>query len=119
LCAYAYRVGRNIALKKLRSNTATIRRADYDLSLEELADCIPAGDLWEQMEAKELGQLIARFLDGQAKENRVVFLRRYWFGDSAKAIAASLGLKERTVSARLSRTRAALKDYLNKEGYSL
>ena len=119
LCAYACRVGRNIALKKLRSNTAAIRRADYDLSLEELAGCIPAGDLWEQMEAKELGQLIARFLDGQAKENRVVFLRRYWFGDSVKTIAASLGLKERTVSARLSRTRTALKDYLNKEGFWL
>ena len=119
LCAYAYRVGRNIALKKLRSNTAAIRRADYDLSLEELAGCIPAGDLWEQMEAKELGQLIVRFLDGQPKENRVIFLRRYWFCDSVKHIAASFGLKERTVSARLSRTRAALKDYLNKEGYTL
>ena len=29
LCAYAYRVGRNIALKRLRSNTAAIRCADY------------------------------------------------------------------------------------------
>ena len=118
LCAYAYRVGRNIALKRLRSNTAAIRCADYDLSLDELAGCIPAGDLWEQMEARELGQLIVRFLDGQSKDNRVVFLRRYWFGDSVKAIAHSLGLQERAVSARLSRTRAALKDYLNKEGYS-
>ena len=117
LCAYAYRVGRNIALKRLRSNTAAIRRTDYDLSLDELAECIPAGDLWEQMEARELGRLMVRFLDGQSKDNRVVFLRRYWFGDSVKAIALSLGLKERTVSARLSRTRAALLDYLNKEGY--
>lgn len=119
LCAYAYRVGRNTALKRLRSNTAAIRRADYDLSLEELADCIPAGDLWEQMEARELGALLNRFLDGQSKDNRVVFVRRYWFGDSVKNIARDLGLKERTVSARLSRTRAALKDYLNKEGYHL
>ena len=118
LCAYAYRVGRNIALKRLRSNTAAIRYADYDLSLDELAECIPAGDLWEQMEARELGRLMVRFLDGQSKDNRVVFLRRYWFGDSVKAIALSLGLKERTVSARLSRTRAALLDYLNKEGYA-
>ena len=119
LCAYAYRVGRNIALKRLRSNTAAVRRADYDLSLDELADCIPAGDLWERMEARELGSLLNRFLDGQSKENRIVFVRRYWFGDSVKNIARGLGLKERTVSARLSRTRAALKDYLNKEGYNL
>ena len=119
LCAYAYRTGRNVALKRLRSNTAAIRCADYDLSLEELADCIPDGDLWEQMEARELGRLLDRFLDTQSKANRVVFLRRYWFGDSVKNIARNLGLKESTVSARLSRTRSALKDYLNKEGYTL
>ena len=119
LCAYAYRTGRNIALKRLRSNTAALRRADYDLSLEELSACIPAGDFWEQVEARELGRILNVFLDSQSKENRVVFLRRYWFGDSVKVIAKSLNLKEGTVSARLSRTRAALKHYLNKEGYTL
>ena len=119
LCAYAYRTGRNIALKRLRSNTAAIRRADYDLSLEELAGCIPAGDFWEQIEARELGRILNAFLDSQSKENRVVFLRRYWFGDSVKAIAKSLSLKEGTVSARLSRTRTALKHHLIAEGYDL
>ena len=119
LCAYAYRTGRNIALKRLRSNTAAIRRADYDLSLEELAGCIPAGDLWEQMEARELGRILNAFLESLSKENRIIFLRRYWFGDSVKSIAKSLGLKEGTVSARLSRTRTALKHYLITEGYDL
>jgi len=117
LCAYAYRTGRNIALKRLRSNTALQRNSAYDLSLDELADCIPAGDLWDRMEAKELGQLLNRFLDTQTGENRILFLRRYWFGDSVKDIARSFGLKEGTVSVRLNRIRARLKDYLNKEGY--
>lgn len=119
LCAYAYRVGRNTALKRLRSNTAQLRNSAYDLSLEELAGCIPDNSLWEQLEARELGRMLDRFLDTLSKENRTVFLRRYWFGDSVKDIARSLGLKEATVSARLSRTRAALRHYLNKEGYSL
>lgn len=119
LCAYAYRVGRNTALKRLRSNTAQLRNSAYDISLEELGDCIPDNGLWEQLEARELGRLLDRFLDAQARESRVIFLRRYWFGDSVRDIARSLGLKEGTVSARLSRTRAALRDYLNKEGYSL
>lgn len=119
LCAYAYRVGRNIALKRLRSNTAALRRTDYDLSLDELADCIPAGDLWEQMEARELGRLLNRFLKAQTVENRRLFLLRYWFGDSVQQIGTRLGMKPGTVSVRLNRIRAALKDYLNKEGFSL
>ena len=119
LCAYAYRVGRNTALKRLRHNAALMRRANYELSLDELAEAIPAGDLWEQIEAKELGRSIDRFLHSQSQSNRVIFVRRYWFGDSVKYIARSLGLKESAVSARLSRTRAALKDYLYKEGYPL
>ena len=119
LAGYVMRTGRNLALKKLRENTAQKRDSRYDLSLDELAEALSGGTLEEIVEAQELGRAIDSFLDTLNKENRILFLRRYWFGDSVKAIAANLGLKERTVSARLSRTRAALKDYLNKEGYSL
>ena len=117
LCAYAYRTGRNIALKRLRSNTAAVRCGDYDLSLEELAGCIPAGDLWEQVEARELGRLLNRFLKVQSPENRRLFLLRYWFGDSVQDIGSRLGMKPGTVSVRLNRLRAALKDYLDKEDF--
>lgn len=119
LSAYAYRVGRNTALKRLRSNTAAIRCSDYDLSLDELAECIPAGDLWEQMEARELGRLLNRFLKKQTPENRRLFLLRYWFGDSVQDIGKRLGMKPGTVSVRLNRIRSALKDYLNKEDFHL
>lgn len=119
LCAYTYRIGRNTALKKLRSNTAQMRDSSYDLSLDELAGCIPDDRLWETLDARELGRCIDRFLDTQSKENRVIFLRRYWFGDSVKQITNDTGLKAGTVSVRLNRIRNALKDYLYKEGYSL
>ncbi len=119
LCAYIYRIGRNIALKRLRSNTAQVRNSAYDLSLDELAGSIADDSLWETLEAKELGRCIDRFLDSQSKENRVIFLRRYWFGDSVKQIAKDSRLQEGTVSVRLSRTRNALKNYLYKEGYFL
>lgn len=119
LCAYTYRVGRNTALKRLRDNTTQARNSAYDLSLDELAGCIPDDSLWETLDARELGRSIDRFLDIQSKENRVIFLRRYWFGDSVKDIARSLGMKEGTVSVRLNRLRSALKDHLSKEGYTL
>lgn len=119
LCAYTYRVGRNTALKKLRSNTAQMRNSAYDLSLEELAGCIADDSLWQALDAKELGRAIDRFLDTQSKDSRVIFLRRYWFGDSVKDIARAMAMTEGAVSVRLNRTRGALKLYLNKEGYFL
>lgn len=119
LCAYTYKIGRNTALKKLRGNTAQMRNSAYDLSLDELAGCIPDDSIWETLDGRELGRSIDRFLTKQPKENRILFLRRYWYGDSVRQIARDTGIREGTVSVRLNRIRAALKDYLHKEGYFL
>lgn len=96
-----------------------MRGSAYDLSLDELAGCIPDESVWETLDARELGRSIDRFLGTVSKENRSLFLRRYWFGDSVKQIAKDSGIREGTVSVRLSRIRSALKDYLYKEGYFL
>lgn len=119
LCAYAYRVGRNTALKMLRSSTAQMRNSAYDVSLDELAGCMGGDSAWEALDARELGRAIDRFLSTQSRDSRVIFLRRYWFGDSVKAIARAMAMSEGAVSVRLNRTRSALKHYLNKEGYFL
>ena len=117
LSAYSYRICRNTALNRYRANTALMRNTAYDLSLDELAQCIPATAMEETVSARELGRAIDTFLRKQSRDSRVIFLRRHWFGDSVKDIAAALGMKESAVSARLSRTRSALHLYLIKEGY--
>ena len=66
--------------------------------------------------ARELARAIERFLDTLSAENRVIFVRRHYFGDSCKAIARLTGLTEKNVSVRLSRTRAKLKQYLTESG---
>ena len=116
LAGFVYKVGRNISLKRLRSNSAQKRSTGSDLSLEELAGCIPAPALEETLDERELGRAIDRCLDTQSRENRAIFLRRYWFGDEVRQIAADVGLPENTVSARLSRIRQKLKTYLIEEG---
>ena len=117
LCAYVYKVGRNTALKLLRSRTAQKRNSDYDLSLEELAQVLPAGTLEEQLDAQSLGQTIDRFLDTLPASDRALFVRRYWFGDSVSALAAQRYMTPGAISVRLHRIRERLKDYLNKEGF--
>lgn len=117
LAGFVYKTGRNQALKQLRTNTAKKRNGTYDLSLEELAGCIPGPALEETVEARELGLAIDAFLATISQESRVLFLRRYWFGDSIREIARSCGMTENAVTVRLSRTRSQLRTYLNKEGY--
>ena len=117
LAPFVYRVGRNLALKRLRQNSAQKRDSRLELSLAELENCIPAQSLEDEADARELGRAIERFLATLPKESRVIFLRRYWFGDSVKEIAAALGLRENTVTVKLSRTREKLRTYLQKEGH--
>ena len=117
LSAYVYRIGRNLALKRLRHETARKRDSTYTLSLEELEGCIPSRALEEDVDARELGRAINGFLDTLGRENRAMFLRRYWFGDSVRTIAVDFGLRENTVTVRLSRCRERLRKYLEKEGY--
>lgn len=117
LLTYASRITRNIALNRLRSSRAECRRSDYDLSLDELAACIGSRSLEEEMDVRFLGRQINAFLGTLSKENRKLFLKRYWFGDSVQEIAKNCHLSENTVSVRLNRIRNKLKDYLTQEGY--
>lgn len=116
---YVYKVGRNTALKHLRRKSADKRQSRYDLSLEELAEILPAGTLEDTIDARALGCAISAFLDTLRREDRVLFVRRYWFGDDIGALAKLFALTASNVSVKLHRIRTKLKDYLYKEGFWL
>lgn len=111
LAGYACATVRNIALNRRRE------QRPYELSLDELADCIPAPCAVEALDSRQLGRSINAFLGTISRKSRSIFLRRYWFGDSVKEIAAAFSMTENAVSVRLSRTRDKLRDYLIKEGH--
>lgn len=116
LMPYICRIARNISLKRHRDNTARRRDRRGDLPLCELEDCLPARSVEEVWSARELGRTIDRFLDTLEAENRVIFVRRYWFSDPVSEIAVRMGMSANQISVRLSRVRRRLKDYLAKEG---
>ena len=116
LSAYACRILKNIAMTRLRRERARCRDSRYLVSLDELAECVGRETLEDTVRIKALGQAINAFLGTVSRENRVIFLRRHWFGDSIPEIARNFGYTENTVSVRLSRTRSKLKAYLIKEG---
>ena len=115
LTPYIMRLCKNIAISRLRAETAQ-KRSAYQLSLQELEEAIGMDTLERTISSRELGRAIDAFLDTLSKENRVIFLRRHWYGDSVTDIARSLSLSESNVSVRLHRTRQKLKAYLEKEG---
>jgi RNA polymerase sigma-70 factor (ECF subfamily) len=118
LSTFAFKICRNTALNRLRSQTAQ-KRSAYELSLEELSEVLPGEQFQDQLDARALGQCIDRFLDTLNRQNRRIFLRRYWFGDSIDALAKEESLTPNALSVRLLRLRRQLKDYLSKEGFLL
>ena len=67
-------------------------------------------------EGKEITRALNAFLGTLSQENRVLFVRRYWYVDTIAEIAARYGISESAVQMRLNRTRAKLCTYLEKEG---
>ena len=90
LLAYIVKIVRNISLKIYWRKEAAKRSGHYKIALEEM-ETLPL-------------------------ENRVIFMRRYWFADSYKDIAGFTGLSEKNISVRLTRIREKMKQYLIETG---
>ena len=112
LRAYICRIVRNHALKKYRANTALKRGNQFEVSLSELEDCIPDNSLDEQLAVNELSAQIDAFLAGLSQDDRVMFVKRYWFAETVSEIADGFGITESNASVRLSRIRGKLRKYL-------
>lgn len=113
------RITRNISLSMWRAKMADFRGAgEVTMALDELAECIGEETNPESMlQTKEFNQMITDFLRSEPQNNRVIFLRRYFYLESSKEIALRLGTSDSNVRMILSRTRKRLKSYLKKEGY--
>ena len=112
LLAFVCKIVRNISIMRHRTNTAMKRNSTYDVSMNEIEECIAAfDDVEKAIEAKTLAQMIESFLDTLTVENRVIFIRRYWFSDTYAQIAEHVGMTEKNVSVRLTRVRKQMRKY--------
>ena len=117
LLTYLCKIVRNLSLKRYYMKEAIKRNSTYDVAMEELEACLSSPNTVEaEVEAKELARIIESFLDTLSVENRVIFLRRYWFSDTYSDIAQRVGLTEKNVSVRLTRTRSKMREYLLERG---
>lgn len=113
---YLAKICRHFALGRLDWKNAAKRKAEVVSLTQEMENCVPDTRREEALNGKALGEVLDRFLMTLTPENRMVFLRRYWYVDTVVEIAERYGISESAVMTRLHRTRAKLSAYLEKEG---
>ena len=113
LLAFLCKIVRNLSIMCYHRNTAMKRNSYYDVAIEELESCLASPVTVEkEVEISELTHIIDSFLGTLTQENRVIFMRRYWFSDTYTDIAERVGMTEKNVSVRLTRIRKQMRDYL-------
>lgn len=101
---------RNRALNLLRSRRETVPLAEDILVL--------SGDGPQQeLEAREAAGLVRTALSTLEREDRELFVRRYYYGQTVARAAEEMGLNPSTAKTRLRRGREKLKEHLRKAGF--
>lgn len=112
------RITRSLAIDRLRFLTRKKRgTSQYDISLEELEECIGGETAVKEYELSILKDMINSFLRCYSEKQRNLFLCRYFYFDSLKEASAACGFSEASAKTQLFRMRTALKEYLAKEGF--
>ena len=113
------KITRNLSLNLYEKKTAQKRGGgQMELILDELLECIPS-DCREFADDYAVSEIINDFLESLPMQNRKIFVKRYWYADSIKEIAKSLGCSESKVTVTLFRMREKLREALRKEGITI
>ena len=119
LSSFLAKLTRRISLNRWRDNRAGKRGGgQVPLALDELTECIPAGqDVAQEVELKELAAAVRRFLSGLAENERDVFVSRYFYLAPIAEISQKLGFSESKTKSMLFRIRGKLRRKLQEEGF--
>lgn len=119
LGAWLGKITRNLSISRWRKNRAQ-KRSGMEIMLSELEECIPSFEnTEEESENGEITAAINRWLAKQKKEDRIVFIRRYWYGDSVAQLSEKAKTAPNKLSSKLFRLRHSLKNFLEEEGISV
>ena len=115
LKAFLCRITRNLSINRLRERKAKRRDRDMTLSLEELEGVLSI----PEDKSEGLSELISEFLRSLDREDRLLFMGRYWHGQSVRELADRMGLSANAAAVRLHRIREELRDYLTERGITV
>ncbi len=117
LGAFLGRITRNVSISRWRRDHAQKRFDGMEILLSELEDCVPSPDTVEaEMSRRQLADAISAWLDTLEQQERWLFVRRYWYADPVKALAAELKERPNSCSQQLLRLRKSLQAFLESKG---
>ncbi len=120
LGAWLGKVTRNLALNVWKRDRAQKRDCGMVELLRELEECAPAPATVErELEDRELSAAIDRWLRGLSREDRTLFLRRYWYGVELQELAAERGASPNRLAQKMFRLRRSLRNTLEQEGFTI
>lgn len=119
LRAFLGKITRRLSMNRLRYISAKKRHPEATtLALDELNECIPdRSSVSEDTEAKELGELIERFVGTLKATDRRIFVCRYFYLDTVDDIVKEFKFSRSKVYRSLEKTREQLRLFLIKEGF--
>lgn len=117
--SFLARICRCTAYDIIKRGKTAKRNAQIVEFTKEMEECIPDMMSETELSDKKLETLMNDFLEKLSRDNRVIFVRHYWFGETVSEIAGSFSFSESKVKTSLHRTREKLKEYLFKKGVSL
>lgn len=111
LSAFLGKITRNLAIDCFRRKKAAKRSTENILELckelEEIED-LTAYSLNDEIQRKEILEILEKFLESLKKGDRDIFIRRYWYMDSISEISARHGISESRIKSSLYRSRKKL-----------
>ena len=120
LFAFVGRIIRHLAIDRLRYDNRQKRYALFCELTDEMQECLPGNsNVSQEIDAKELTQLINEFLESCTEEQRNIFVRRYWYFDSVADICAKYSLPQSKVKTALFRMREKLQKRLTDGGFAV
>ena len=113
LKAFLGKLVRDISLSRYRAVHAKKRYNGIELILDELAECIPSEqDIQKSLEQKELSETVNGWLDSLPQEDRVLFVKRYYYGETVKQLSEMQSCTENQMAQKMMKLRNKLKAHL-------
>ncbi len=121
LQGYLGKTARNIALNRLQAASAKKRGNGKALQvLEEFGELAAEGSFEDNaINSIVLSDVFKSFVDSLNDEDKIIFVKRYWYFMSIRDIADEMRLGKSKVKMTLLRLRAKLRERLEKEGFEI
>lgn len=116
--AFLSKITRNISLNRYRAGKTEKRGGgEIAAAFEEIEECVPdKSNIYDEIETKELAEIISDYLKKLPETERKIFVCRYYYLDSLSDISKQFGFSQSKVASMLHRTRKKILSHLEKEG---